>query len=1281
MTSSLHPRGTHPPAFANSGVASHPSQFGPISARMAPNGSQQGQPPSQALASPPPSDAPRPNDNIMNRRGDLSSSLYQICLDLKARMARVPNFEIFIAEMEEEEAEAMESTDPVTSMWNCLRRGYPLMAIYNALLPKAPLNVDASRMAESKVGKAATFKFLQACLTDLKFPPSECFLITDLYGGDTTGFVKVTKVVNRVLGILESRGLLNESRARKGEKEVPQTLTYRQNLIREIVTTERDYVQHLEDLQQFKKDLEECGAIAGDALHDIFLNLNALLDFQRRFLIRIEQQNHLPEIQQNWGQLFIQYKDSFRVYEPFIANQVRCNHAVVREWDKIKAAPISSNVRGMELRKKGGLDDDRKYDLVQGSAAATSILFRANEAIHKEQRLAAVCELQSRVEDWKNHQIEHFGELLLFGDYTVVKGEGAKEVEREVCTIFDSLSPQGRQHVRLVSGQLAGSSPWSMNATQMRQRPLPHSSTQADYEGTGLPTPDSTLQDQSLPSPYGLRRFVSGLREVPEEDGDKADQQPRREATAETPTAVAQATAGLTGPSTKTAPAPRSKPSKAGLFQRYKLGKTASPSTPLGFSTAAASPASIDIPVAQPSSREGLGSEGGSIPPTPSRKSKFVGSPGLLSNFGQKVKTQGRKVKAVLQKPRNAPVDPSLYAHLYNFNGCLTRETVFHTFQSPSDPASGPWPRASNMSVQERTKSSLQTTGSTPITSIESKTCEELKLISPVRIQYKVYLFERILLCCKEINPNKPKNKMIGNNKSLVDKKGKPRLQLKGRIFMQNVTDVLTVAKSEKQDYKIQIFWKGDPGVENFVIRFLNEGDMNTWRDQVQIQKKALSESARSSGQTGTSETEFLAMKDQLSSLKNPHLDDDADEGHGNTSSGVPGSSNFGMTRQASSNSLVSAGTTLNGSVRGAPPRFPMPEPAAYQPPLSLKTNIPPAASSPGEFGGNSYFSPGGDSPMSTRSSSQASMFALPRQMTPRLSNEDGKHKTAPAMARVPSREGTRPINGYTLDGRTVLRPSLPVMAGPANAQQQNRLRSASTPDIQSNAGAPRRYANGQLQPPVDNVPVPPIPSHMTQMRAPIARSQTSSPTNGTLPTRNNAHSPMHPRDRTPRPNPDPSNNYDQQMQQRLQAIPNTEPRRYQEGSYADASLQMMTTSATPAPLPASSSGVPYPTQLKIKVTYGEKAGHITIVVPIIIKHRSLIDRIDSKMKHVSDAKVAEDRARLRYTDEDGDYVTIKTDDDVQIAIDDWVIRNEEQLKKGIVPDFDLFWHEVRNNN
>jgi len=56
-----------------------------------------------------------------------------------------------------------------------------------------------------------------------------------------------------------------------------------------------------------------------------------------------------------------------------------------------------------------------------------------------------------------------------------------------------------------------------------------------------------------------------------------------------------------------------------------------------------------------------------------------------------------------------------------------------------------------------------------------------------------VYFFESILLCCKDIDPTKAKNKMKG--KPMVDKKGKPRLQLKGRIFMQNVTDVVSAAK------------------------------------------------------------------------------------------------------------------------------------------------------------------------------------------------------------------------------------------------------------------------------------------------------------------------------------------------------------------------------------------------------------------------------------------------------------------------------------------------------
>lgn len=51
-----------------------------------------------------------------------------------------------------------------------------------------------------------------------------------------------------------------------------------------------------------------------------------------------------------------------------------------------------------------------------------------------------------------------------------------------------------------------------------------------------------------------------------------------------------------------------------------------------------------------------------------------------------------------------------------------------------------------------------------------------------------------ILLCCKEMNGNKPKNRLANTRAP----NGKPKLQLKGRIFMQNVTDLIQLQKPGK---------------------------------------------------------------------------------------------------------------------------------------------------------------------------------------------------------------------------------------------------------------------------------------------------------------------------------------------------------------------------------------------------------------------------------------------------------------------------------------------------
>ena len=66
-----------------------------------------------------------------------------------------------------------------------------MMDIYNALGPKVRLSVDEST-SDKKKPRMAAYQFIKACVAELKFRSEECFIVGDLYGDDTTGFVKVS---------------------------------------------------------------------------------------------------------------------------------------------------------------------------------------------------------------------------------------------------------------------------------------------------------------------------------------------------------------------------------------------------------------------------------------------------------------------------------------------------------------------------------------------------------------------------------------------------------------------------------------------------------------------------------------------------------------------------------------------------------------------------------------------------------------------------------------------------------------------------------------------------------------------------------------------------------------------------------------------------------------------------------------------------------------------------------------------------------------------------------
>lgn len=209
-------------------------------------------------------------------------------------------------------------------------------------------------------------------------------------------------------------------------------------------------MQDLENLQEYKRLLEKEEIVTKDLIHNLFMNLDALVDFQRRFLIRVETQNEQPPELQNWGSLFCQYELAFSVYEPYAANfeaaqalaqQVRDTlgklpHPVFENFAAFLIKPVQRVTKYplllRDLIKQTDIVTAEDQQLKDGLEAIERIAVQINEAIRKSENAQVVKNLEGRVEDWKGHKLEHFGDLLLHGNFSVIKGDQKGDAEREV---------------------------------------------------------------------------------------------------------------------------------------------------------------------------------------------------------------------------------------------------------------------------------------------------------------------------------------------------------------------------------------------------------------------------------------------------------------------------------------------------------------------------------------------------------------------------------------------------------------------------------------------------------------------------------------------------------------------------------------------------------------------------------------------------------------------------------------------------------------------------------
>ncbi|KAJ3208089.1 hypothetical protein HDU67_007027 [Dinochytrium kinnereticum] len=109
--------------------------------------------------------------------------------------------------------------------------------------------------------------------------------------------------------------------------------------------------------------------------------------------------------------------------------------------------------------------------------------------------------------------------------------------------------------------------------------------------------------------------------------------------------------------------------------------------------------------------------------------------------------------------------------------------------------------------------------------------------------EYNLYLFERILLCCKDIGKSKRKSKK--NDKD----SGLPQYALKGNIYINSITGVQDTSDVTIGVFGVKVFWKDVVDMESFSLKCRNEEQVKLWKERLEKQVE-LDRTRRRAGST-----------------------------------------------------------------------------------------------------------------------------------------------------------------------------------------------------------------------------------------------------------------------------------------------------------------------------------------------------------------------------------------------------------------------------------------------
>lgn len=232
--------------------------------------------------------------------------------------------------------------------------------------------------------------------------------------------------------------------------------------VQELVNSERSYVQQIEILERYSAEILDADLVSPETVYSIFSNLRQILDFQRKFLIRLETEFEPidemgPEAwtEGRWGRPFVDMEKEFAVYGPYCANFMDAQKIVqtlhahlmmglelpegrrpclnpATELQAFMIKPIQRITKyGLLLGaiQNQAVKHDYRFlsELQDGIDAVKRVTADIDETTAYKTKQATVRDLVARVDDWKGHDYERFGDLHLDDQFTVTKNDTPRD--------------------------------------------------------------------------------------------------------------------------------------------------------------------------------------------------------------------------------------------------------------------------------------------------------------------------------------------------------------------------------------------------------------------------------------------------------------------------------------------------------------------------------------------------------------------------------------------------------------------------------------------------------------------------------------------------------------------------------------------------------------------------------------------------------------------------------------------------------------------------------------